>query len=82
MNIGLIFGMVVAILVMGMIFVFSYQQLNNVTEIQKTAEFRKALSNLGSSVDRIYNQGGESSEKHSLSFPAKVFNCSAELLPT
>ena len=72
MNIGLIFGMIVAIIVMVAVFVFGYDYLNNLTRIQNEAEIKKAVDRLTTSVDRVYSLGGESSEKHSMSFPSEV----------
>ncbi len=72
MNIGLIFGMVVAIFTMTLLMVFGFQQATNVSEIQGKAEIQRTIKNLRSSVDRVYNLGGESSEKFELTFPSSV----------
>jgi len=72
MNIGLLFGMVVAVFFIGILMVFGYQQIGNVTDIQDTAAFKKTIENLETAVDRVYSLGGESSEKFSFSFPTSV----------
>lgn len=72
MNIGLIFGMVVAIFTMTLIFVFGFQQLTSVSTIQGEAEIKRTIRNLENSVDRVYSLGGESSDKFTLTFPDSV----------
>ncbi len=72
MNIGLIFGVIVAIFMMGILLVFGYQQLVNVQTMQANAEVKKTLKNLETVVDRVYSMGGETSEKYRLTFPADV----------
>jgi hypothetical protein len=72
MNIGLVFGVVVAIFMMALLLVFGYEQMTNVSDMQSNAETRRAVRLLETSVDRVYGLGGESSEKFSLSFPASV----------
>jgi hypothetical protein len=72
MNIGLIFGMVVAVFTMSLLFVFGYQQLSTVTTIQGEAEIKRTVSNLENAVDRVYSLGGESSDRFRLTFPDSV----------
>jgi hypothetical protein len=72
MDVGVIFGMVIAILVISLVFVFGFQQLNNVQDIQNSAEMIKARQSLDVAVDRVYSGSGESSERLVLSFPSSV----------
>jgi hypothetical protein len=72
MNIGLIFGMVVAVFMMSLLFVFGYQQMSTVTTIQGEAEIKRTISNLENAVDRVYSLGGESSDRFRLTFPDSV----------
>lgn len=72
MNIGLIFGMIVAIFMISLLLVFGFQQITSVSDLQERAEMQRAIKNLRSSVDRVYNLGGESSEKFTLTFPDSV----------
>jgi len=72
MNIGLIFGMIVAIMLMGMIIAFGYQQIVNMQDIQEQAEIKKAKQGLETAVDRVYSLSGETSEPFKLAFPGGV----------
>ena len=72
MNIGLIFGAIVALLLIGLILVFGYEQFGNITDLQNTAEMKKAVRDMETAADRVYSLSGESSEKVTLSFPASV----------
>jgi hypothetical protein len=72
MNIGLIFGMVVAIMLMGMIIVFGYQQITNMQNLQEQAEIKKAIEGLQTAVERVYSLSSETSEPFTLSFPGVV----------
>ncbi|MBN1896306.1 MAG: hypothetical protein JW789_01080 [Candidatus Aenigmarchaeota archaeon] len=72
MNIGLIFGMIVAILMMVMVIVFGYDQLFTVQDMQHEAEFRRVMNSFDNAIDRVYSLGGESSQKFSLSLPSNV----------
>ena len=72
MNIGLLFGMVVAIFTIGLLIVFGYQQIGSVSDVHKQAQFMQSLKNLQTATDRVYNLGGESSEKLALTFPSSV----------
>ncbi|MCD6496333.1 MAG: hypothetical protein J7K54_03620 [Candidatus Aenigmarchaeota archaeon] len=72
MNIGLLFGMVVAIFTIGLLIVFGYQQIGNASDVQKQAQFLQSIKNLQTATDRVYNLGGESSEKLALTFPSSV----------
>ncbi len=72
MDMGLIFGMIVAIFVMGLLIVFGYQQITNMLRIQQQAEMMKAVEGLKNAVDRVYSLGGETSEPYRLAFPAGV----------
>jgi len=72
MNVGLLFGMVVAIFTIGLLLVFGYQQIANASDVQKQAEFLRTIKNIKASTDRVYNLGGESSEKFTLTFPGTV----------
>jgi hypothetical protein len=72
MNIGLIFGMIVAIMLMGMIIVFGYQQITNMQDLQEQAEIKKAIEGLETAVERVHSLSGETSEPFKLSFPGVV----------
>ncbi|MFH0956259.1 MAG: hypothetical protein V1813_00190 [Candidatus Aenigmatarchaeota archaeon] len=72
MDVGLIFGMVIAIMVITLVFVFGYQQLTSLQDIQNSAEMIKARQNLEVAVDRVYSEGGESSASLKLGFPPSV----------
>ncbi len=72
MNIGLIFGMIVAIFTIMLIFVFGFEQLWNVKTMQEKAEIRRNLGNLENAVDRVYNLAGETSDRLTLTFPDSV----------
>jgi hypothetical protein len=72
MNVGLIFGMVVAVFMMGLIFVFGFEQLFNVSTIQGEAEIKRTIKNLENAVDRVYSLGGETSDRFTLTFPDSV----------
>lgn len=72
MDVGIIFGMLVAIIVITLVFVFGFQQLTSLQDIQNSAEMIKAKDNLKVAVERVYGGGGDSSEKIRLSFPQTV----------
>ena len=72
MNIGLIFGMIVAIMLMGLIIVFGYDQIQKMLELQTEAEIRNAINDLTNSVERVHSLSGETSEPFTLSFPGVV----------
>jgi hypothetical protein len=72
MDVGVIFGMVIAIMVITLVFVFGYQQLTSLQDIQSSAELIKASQKLGVVVGRVYDGGGESSESLRLTFPSTV----------
>jgi hypothetical protein len=72
MDVGLIFGMIIAIIVITLVFVFGFQQLSNLTDVQNSAEMIKARQNLEVAVGRVYGQGGESTGSLKLSFPSTV----------
>jgi hypothetical protein len=71
-DVGVIFGMVIAIMVITLVFVFGYQQLTSMQDIQNSAEMIKAKKSLEVAVDRVYGEGGESSSSLKLGFPASV----------
>ncbi len=72
MDTGLIFGMIVAILIMTFVIIFGYEQVSNVQRLQQQADLKKAYEDLSTAVERIYSLGGESSEKYELTFPGVV----------
>jgi hypothetical protein len=72
MNIGLIFGMIVSIVVIGLLIVFGYDQIANMQQLQQQAELLRSIENFKAAVDRVYSLSGESSEKFTLTFPASV----------
>ncbi len=72
MNIGLVFGMIVAIMMMVIILVFGYDQLMSVQDLQQEAEHKRMIKAFGDAVDRVYSLGGESSERFTMSLPANV----------
>lgn len=72
MDVGLIFGMVIAIMVITLVFIFGFQQVSNIQDLQGSAEMIRAADNLEAAVARVYDEGGESSERIRLSFPATV----------
>jgi type II secretory pathway pseudopilin PulG len=73
MNIGLIFGMVVAIFVIGMVIAFGYQQVQNMQQMQENAEVAKTLQNFEAAVERVYAGSGETSEQFAFTFPSGVY---------
>jgi hypothetical protein len=73
MNVGLIFGMVVAMMLIGMIIVFGYDQIMNMQEMQEQAEMKRAIHDLKNAVDRVYSLSGETSEPFGLTFPGGVY---------
>jgi hypothetical protein len=72
MNVGLIFGMIVAILIMGMVITFGYAQITNMLEIQERAEIERNIRVFSEAVERIYSMSGETSEEFTLTFPSGV----------
>ena len=72
MNVGLIFGVIVAIMMMGLIIVFGYDQIMKMLEMQTEAEINNAINELTSAVDRVHSLSGETSEPFRLSFPAEI----------
>jgi len=72
MDVGLIFGMIVAIFIIGLLIVYGYQQITNLQDMQEQANLLKAVDGITAAVDRVYSLGGESSEKFRLSFPGGV----------
>ena len=72
MNIGLVFGVIVAMMLMGMIIVFGYQQITNMQLLQEQAQIKKTIEELTTAVDRVNSLSGETSEPFTLSFPASV----------
>jgi len=72
MDTGLIFGMIVAIFLIGLIIVYGYQQIDNMQRMQCFAETKNALASLATATDRIYSLSGETSEKFKLSFPGCI----------
>jgi hypothetical protein len=72
MDVGLIFGMIIAIMVITLVFVFGYQQLTGLQDVQNNAQMIKARDSLEVAVDRVYSVGGESSESLRLTFPDTV----------
>jgi hypothetical protein len=72
MNIGLIFGMIVAIFMIALILVFGYEQIAGMTDIQETAAEKSALKRLQDAVDNVYGLSGESSDKVTLSYPGSI----------
>ena len=72
MNIGLVFGIIVAIMVIGLIIIFGYQQRVELQRIQELAQLRKTLVNLETVVDRVHSLGGETAERFTCTFPPSV----------
>lgn len=72
MDVGLMFGIIVAILIMIFIIIFGYEQVSNVQRLQQQADLKKAVEDLTTAVDRVYSLGGESSERYKLTFPGIV----------
>jgi hypothetical protein len=72
MNIGLLFGMIVAIMFMGMLIVFGYQQIVQMQDLQQQADIKRARQELETAVDRVYSLSGETSEPFTLSFPGGI----------
>jgi hypothetical protein len=64
--------MVIAIMVITLVFVFGYQQIIGLQDIQNSAEMIKARKSLEVAVDRVYGEGGESSASLKLGFPPSV----------
>jgi hypothetical protein len=71
-DVGIIFGMVIAIMVITLVFVFGYQQMVSMQDVQNSAEMIKAKKSLEVAVDRVYGEGGESSASLKLGFPTRV----------
>lgn len=71
-DVGVIFGMIIAVMVITLVFVFGYQQLTNMQDVQNSAEMIRAADNIGVAIERVYDEGGESSARHRLSFPPTV----------
>ena len=72
MNVGLIFGVIVAMMLMGMIIVFGYQQITNMQLLQEQAIIKKSIEELTTAVERVHSLSGETSEPFTLTFPASV----------
>lgn len=72
MNIGLVFGVIVAMLLMGLIIVFGYQQITNMQLLQEQAQIRKSIEGLKTAVERVHSLSGETSEPFTLTFPGGV----------
>lgn len=72
MNVGLIFGMIVAIIIIGSVIVFAYDQLANMQRLQQIAEINRAKEDLENAVERVHGLSGITSEAFKLSFPGGV----------
>lgn len=72
MDIGMLFGMIVALLTITLVLVYGYQQISHVSEFQETATELRAVKALETAVDRVYSMGGESSDRVRLMFPGSV----------
>jgi hypothetical protein len=72
MDVGLIFGVIVAIILIGLIITFGYQQIVTIQQMQEMAEIARAKDDLAKAVDRVHSLSGETSEKFTLSFPGGV----------
>lgn len=72
MNIGLVFGVIVAMMLMGYIIVFGYQQITNMQLLQEQAQLKKSIEELTTAVERVHSLSGETSEPFTLTFPGSV----------
>lgn len=72
MNVGVIFGMIIAIIVIASAIIFGYQQLVYVSEVQGIAAINKAINSFEIEVDRIYGMGGETSSEFAFKFPNDI----------
>ncbi|UCD02993.1 MAG: hypothetical protein JSV63_04400 [Candidatus Aenigmatarchaeota archaeon] len=70
MNIGLVFGMIVAIVMIVAILVFGYDQITKMQQLQREAEFLRVMQSFEDAVDSVYNLGGESSKRFTMSLPS------------
>ena len=70
MDVGLIFGMIVAIFVIIAVLIFGYDQIVTMQELQQEAEFLRTMQSFENAVDSTYNLGGESSKRFTMSFPS------------
>ena len=73
MNIGLIFSMIIAIMMIGIILVFGYNQIVEMQRLQEIASVKRTVDGLETAVDRVYSGSGENSERFQLSFPGSVY---------
>ena len=72
MDVGLLFGMIVAIFLISLILIYGYEQIDSMRRIQEQAEMYKAIEGLKTAVDRVYSLSGETSEKYKLAFPSGI----------
>jgi len=72
MNIGLIFGVIFAIVLIGLLLVFGYQQIVQMQHLQQIAQIKRAMDDLQTATERVYSLGGESAEKFTFSLPGGV----------
>ncbi len=72
MNIGLIFAMIVAVMMMISVLIFGYDQITKARDLQELAEYERVMKLFKRAAANVYNTGGETSGRFTLSLPSNV----------
>ncbi|MBN2043270.1 MAG: hypothetical protein JW754_05715 [Candidatus Aenigmarchaeota archaeon] len=67
MNVGMLFGIIFAIIVIGFVLYFGYTYIGEYMSIQNEAGLMQQILRLDNAVDEVYNMAYESSKRFSLS---------------
>ena len=75
MNTGMVFGIIFAILVIGMLFVFGIDQIANIFCVSNVAQTNKAVSDLENAVENVFNLAEGSAMPFKVSIPRNAEIC-------
>jgi hypothetical protein len=75
MNVGMVFGIILAIIVMSFVIVFGLDQIGNMFCAGSVAQVNKAIMNLEDVVGDIYSAGLGSSDTYLMSIPETAKVC-------
>ena len=75
MNVGMVFAMIFAIIVIMLFFIYGFDAIQNFTCVGNEAKVSKSLNDLKSVVDDLYLQAEGSSNEFRLNLPADAEFC-------
>ena len=75
MDTGLVFGIIFAIIIIGLLLVFGMEQIVNIFCITNTAQTNKAVKDMENAVDNVFNLGQGSAMPFQVSIPRNARIC-------